>query len=144
MAKVSSLPSWKIFAMHLKECQPVEQTSMMKGKMWAHECCGRQQQFAIVWLQGKVTDVSSDGTSLSLNDGTGDVQVIHCNKLPSQCVRLNKDQYGMVIGELVKNNPIPIVRAIKLQDLASVPGAEDLWKLEVIDQNLACLQQMSV
>lgn len=49
----------------------------------------------------------------------------------------------MVIGELVKNNPIPIVRAIKLQDLASVPGAEDLWKLEVIDQNLACLQQMS-
>lgn len=45
----------------------------------------------------------------------------------------------MVIGELLETDGSPTIRAIKMQDLGTVPRASDLWKLEVVDMNLAFL-----
>ncbi|XP_029639826.1 recQ-mediated genome instability protein 2 [Octopus sinensis] len=138
MAKISALPSWKLFISQLKNCSTVAESSSGRSKVWLIECCGQRQQFTVVWIQGIATQCSNDDNTIYLDDGTGRATV-RCGTLPSQCDKLTTGQYGMVIGELLETDESPTIRAIKMQDLGTVPRASDLWKLEVIDMNLAYL-----
>ncbi|GAB1606455.1 recQ-mediated genome instability protein 2-like [Argonauta hians] len=141
MAKISELPSWKFFISQLKTSTVAAESSSGRSKVWLFRCCGQEQQFTVVWIQGTVTQCPSDNNTIFLDDGTGRA-TIQCNTLPSQCKKLTTDQYGMVIGELLEAGDCPLIRAIKMQDLGSIPKASDLWKLEVIDMNQAYLQHL--
>ncbi len=39
----------------------------------------------------------------------------------------------MVVGELQQSAPLPVVKAIKTQDLSGNELAQSLWELEVLD-----------
>ena len=46
---------------------------------------------------------------------------------------LISDKYLMVIGELLQPGNLPIVKAIKIQDLSEEPILKEMWNYEVHD-----------
>ena len=42
-------------------------------------------------------------------------------------------KYLMVIGELLQGGNLPVVKAIKIQDLSEEPVLQEMWKYEVLD-----------
>ena len=48
-------------------------------------------------------------------------------------------RYMMAVGQLMDAGDLPIIRAMKLQDLTDCPSLRDMWNHEVIDMR-NCLQ----
>ncbi|XP_062595241.1 recQ-mediated genome instability protein 2-like [Saccostrea cucullata] len=107
-----------------------------KHKEWKVECNGVEFMVTVVWIQGLVTEVNKEEGFLILDDSTGKVKVLGYNKIPYISPSVDIGKYVMVVASMVRSGELPMVNAIKLQDLSRVRNAEQSWSLEVMDQIL--------
>ncbi|KAL5022454.1 hypothetical protein ScPMuIL_001609 [Solemya velum] len=121
MSKVFDLPSRKVFIEDLKRCvrgvnsEEAESAVRKKSKEWSLEILGNSLTLRVVWIQGSVIECSMDGDIVTIDDGTARAKLMGCNKIPYLNTRLEKDDYAMVIGQIVAAGDCPVLRPIKIQ-----------------------------
>ncbi|XP_067678926.1 recQ-mediated genome instability protein 2-like [Haliotis asinina] len=132
---ILDLPSTKLLVSDLQHCvkSPDVINPNVKSVNWEMKVLGRKKLFGCVWVQGLVVQKTENGDEIVLDDGTGTVRIVGCDKVPPACPRVKPGQYVMVIGVMTAGGPEPTVRGIKIQDLSGCMIAESMWMLEVID-----------
>lgn len=97
-----------------------------------------------VWLQGSIKRCSSDTDTIVINDGTGEVCVKKCNRVPGDRSWIKPGEYcGVLACVKSPSKPTSEVEAVKLMYIAEErDNAESMWPLEV--QELANLLKGSI
>ncbi|XP_076116613.1 recQ-mediated genome instability protein 2-like [Mytilus galloprovincialis] len=134
MSKLLDLPSKKIFIRDLQQAVKCVSNSTENQQKSIKEWQSKGRTFSVVWIQGTVLQVSHDSDMMLLDDGTGVVKVIGCCKIPHMPEKLKHGQYAMVIGQLMAVGNIPVLRALKFQNLTNhIVDLETCWVLEVLE-----------
>ncbi|XP_061182413.1 recQ-mediated genome instability protein 2-like [Saccostrea echinata] len=143
MTAVLDYPARKVFvrdickSIRLRNPENEEnERARKKHKEWKVECNGVEFLVTVVWIQGLVTEVNKEEGFLILDDSTGKVKVLGYNNIPFISPSLDIGKYVMIVASMVRSGDLPIVNAIKLQDLSHVRNTEQSWSLEVMDQIL--------
>ena len=134
MSKILELPSRKIFIKDLQQATkcPLNNTDSQQKVIREWQATGRT--FSVAWIQGTVLQISNDSDIVLLDDGTGVSKVIGCCKIPYMSDKLMRGQYAMVIGQLLQTGQIPVLRALKFQNLNNhIVDIETCWILEVLN-----------
>eukprot|EP01134_Creolimax_fragrantissima_P001962 CFRG1962T1 len=89
--------------------------------------------FKIAWIQGTVTQASTDGVQFLVDDGTSGVNVDMSAVLKRDSSAVAKPgDYVMVVGVvLLDKSKTKVLKAQKFVDLSSTPDRRQMWKLEV-------------
>mmetsp|Transcript_46621 Transcript_46621/g.86811 ORF Transcript_46621/g.86811 Transcript_46621/m.86811 type:complete len:160 (+) Transcript_46621:165-644(+) len=139
------LHALKLHAGHIYSAVVDPDSSGGRGSRWTLELGNSETlHFSRVWLQGLV--VESDGTSISLDDGTG-VVAVDLRKYHKFLQKMPRDSstelyprcpfhvgmYVLVIGNLLVDSASKLyVKAEKVRDYTTQPNMEATWFLEVI------------
>ncbi|XP_077866516.1 recQ-mediated genome instability protein 2-like [Saccoglossus kowalevskii] len=129
-------PARKLFISQLQECNSFHSEVSQVWKLDLDD--GTVIDVQIAWLQGVVMETAEDG-DFSLSDNTGLAKIKITSEKLKKFMKDNKTDikvgdYVMVIGNIIKNGELPVVRAIKVTQITQNRNLyEKMWKLEVVD-----------
>ncbi|KAJ1524274.1 hypothetical protein ONE63_010787 [Megalurothrips usitatus] len=95
--------------------------------------CPTIVEFSQIWLQGSVKTSMNDSDSIVLTDGSGDVKVTKCARVPGDRSWIKAGAYCGIFACVKKLSlSSPEVEAIKVMDLCEMKNdAQNMWPSEV-------------
>ncbi|GIY28025.1 von Willebrand factor A domain-containing protein 8 [Caerostris darwini] len=99
------------------------------NRIWDFRYKNKDFPVELIWIQGKIRNVSKSEDSFLIDDGTGNATIVSASKAPGYGSWITNGQYIMVIGEVLSTESVIQIRALKLTHLHG-SNVEILWKLE--------------